>query len=181
MLGDSCEQIFQRKYIFAIYDNFDFIFWNLIFLNILCNGHSSFIRRGVINVDNMIVLILLHENRVKISEVQSAFEVVIRRDNNAKRQLVLYVFADLIFLFIAFFLDLEYFLDSSAFLFKVRVSFLVFGLLKIDLSLEINIVGNLKQMNGELKLVHVVFELKIFEHKLFNDEAFEIVLIFFNI
>jgi hypothetical protein len=115
MLGDSCVQIFQRKYIFAIYDNCDFIFWNLIFLNILCNGQSSFIRRGVIDVDHMIVLILLHENRVKISEVQSAFEVVVRRDNNAERQLVFYVFADLIFFFIAFFLDLEDLLDSSAF------------------------------------------------------------------
>jgi hypothetical protein len=181
MLGDSCEQIFQRKYIFAIYDNCDFIFWNFIFLNILCNGLSSFIRRGVINVHHMIVLILLHENRVKISEGQSAFEVVVRRDDNAKRQLVFYVFADLIFFLIAFFLDLEDFLDSLAFLFKVRVILLVFGLLKVDFALEINIVGNLKQMSGELKLVHVVFDLKIFEHKLFNDEAFEIVPIFFSI
>ncbi len=129
----------------------------------------------------MIVLILLHENRVKISEGQSAFEVVVRRDDNAKRQLVFYVFADLIFFLIAFFLDLEDFLDSLAFLFKVRVILLVFGLLKVDFALEINIVGNLKQMSGELKLVHVVFDLKIFEHKLFNDEAFEIVPIFFSI
>ena len=115
MFGDSCVQVFQRKYVFCINDSCDFFCWYFILFNVLRDGQSSFIRRSVINVNHMVVLILLHEDRVKISQVQSALEVVVRRDDYAKRQLVFYVFADLILFLVAFFLHFEDFLESSAF------------------------------------------------------------------
>ena len=59
--------ILQRKYIFLIYHNSNFILGNISFLYISLNILSRFIWRCIVNVDDVIILVLLHENGVKIS------------------------------------------------------------------------------------------------------------------
>lgn len=61
--------ILQRKNILFIYHYSNFLLGNISFLYISLNILSRFIWRCIVNVDDVIILVLLHKNRVEISQI----------------------------------------------------------------------------------------------------------------
>ena len=98
--------ILQRKYIFLIYHYSDFILRNISLLYIPLNILPCFIWRCIVNINYMIILVLLHKNRVKISQIQLALDIIVRWRYYTKWQLLIHIFTYLILLLIDFLLCL---------------------------------------------------------------------------
>jgi hypothetical protein len=61
---NGVKDIFQREEIFLIDDDFYLIFGDVSLLSVPLYKLPCFIWRGVVDINDVIVLVLLHENRV---------------------------------------------------------------------------------------------------------------------
>ena len=86
----------QCLFILLILNKLHPLIRNLILLDILLNLLSSAILRGIININDMIVLIILPQNRIEIPEI--FILIFIAGDYDAERNLL--VLADLILLLV---------------------------------------------------------------------------------
>lgn len=132
--------------IFLIYDDFNSMWRNTFLFNIILNELSSFIWWCIINIDNMIIRVVLHKDRIKIPEVESTSNIIIRRHNNTKRQLMLFVHTYFIFLFILLLLYIKYFLNSFLLSDKLILGLVLVCFLHLNNSILIDVMYNLQQM-----------------------------------
>lgn len=84
---------------------------NILFFQVFFNIITCLIRRAIININYSVIVVILHENWVKISQVKSTFDVIIRGCNDTERKFVLTVIVDVIFLIVVLFVLSYYFLD----------------------------------------------------------------------
>lgn len=68
-----------------IYDQLDMFFGDFLLFQILFDELTSFIRRAVVNVNYAVVVVVLHENWVKVSQIQSTFDIIVRGGNDTER------------------------------------------------------------------------------------------------
>ncbi len=83
-----------------------------IFLHIV----SSLIIGGIIDIDNMIVAIVLHEYRIEIPQIQPSINILIGWHHNTKTQLLTFVVTDFIVRFEVFGFCVDHVLDPFHFL-----------------------------------------------------------------
>jgi len=74
-------------FIDIINDYFNFISRYPFLLDIFLYKLASFVRRMVININNMVILIILHKDRVKIPKIKSPFDIIVGRYNNTESNL----------------------------------------------------------------------------------------------
>lgn len=84
--------VLHGLFVDVVDDDFDFFLWNALLFDILFDKLTSFIRWMIIDVDNMIIWVLLHKNRVKISEIKFRFIIVVWWYNDAEPQLEILIF-----------------------------------------------------------------------------------------
>ena len=142
---DFFENVLHGFFVDVVDDNFDFVLWNLLLLKVLLNKLTCFVRRVIIDVHNVIVLVVLHEHGIKVSEVKFGFDIVVRTNNNTESQWCILILTDGIFLFVVGLLKVDNFLDNSGF-FKWIV--LKRRELDIDVSMKINVMNELGKENG---------------------------------
>jgi hypothetical protein len=65
-------------------DDFDFVLRNLLLLKVFLNELACFVRRVIIDVNDVVILVVLHEHGIKISEVKFSFDIVVRRDDDTE-------------------------------------------------------------------------------------------------
>ena len=81
---DFFENVLHGFFVDVVDDNFDFVLWNLFLLKVLLNKLTCFVRRVIIDVHDVVVLVVLHEHGIKVSEVKFGFDIVVRRNNNTE-------------------------------------------------------------------------------------------------
>ena len=89
--------ICNATFLFLVVDDHIFLLWNFIFLHVSLNIISGSICGSIVDINNMIILILLLKERVKISEIKSIFCVIKRKHTNADTDLLMDVFVDFVF------------------------------------------------------------------------------------
>lgn len=87
---------------FVVYD-YVLFFRNLIFFHVRLYVVSGSICWGVIDVYQVVVLVLLLEKGVEISEVKPVIDIVVRGDKDTDSDLIMNVLVDLIFLIVVLF------------------------------------------------------------------------------
>jgi len=138
-------------FVYIVYVNLNFVRRNLLLLHILHDKLTSFIRWCIVNVDNMIVFIVLHENRVEVSQVKSGFNIFVRRNQDTKSEFVVSVLAQLIKGLIIELLILHNFLDGP---FLFLQSFIKGRKLDLNLSFKVDVMHKLCSNNCS----HVLFQ-----------------------
>jgi hypothetical protein len=101
--------------VYVVDNDFDFVLGNVFLLDVLFDKVSSLVRGVVINVHDVVILVILHEEGVEISEVKSVFNIVVRRHYDAEPELMIFVIFDVVMLIIEFFFHLHDFFDSLCF------------------------------------------------------------------
>jgi len=96
--------VVQCEQILCINDNLDSCLVQFPVLNIFPDIVAGLVLRGVVNVDDVVVVVLLHEDGVQVTQVESACHVVVGGDDDAEGQLVGYVLAELILGLVSVFL-----------------------------------------------------------------------------
>ena len=81
----------------SVDNDFDNVRRNLLLVNILLNVLDCLIWGVVVNVDDFVVLVVLHEYGVQVTKIEAVANVVIGRDYDAEWKLLLFIFGDLIF------------------------------------------------------------------------------------
>jgi len=89
-------------FIDIINDYFDLVIRYSFLLDIFLYKLASFVRRMVININNMVILIILHKDRVKIPKIKSPFHIIVGRYNNTESKLIILISIDMIMFFIKF-------------------------------------------------------------------------------
>ncbi len=135
--------------IFFIIDDCVFFSRYLILFHVRFDIISCSICWCIIYIHHMIILVFLLENRIKISQIQSVFSIVIWWYVYTHSNLIMNVLADFIFFFIIFFLFLKYFVKCLVFLFRWRVKV---EMIQNKLTFEINIMNNLHKPNSSIVL-----------------------------
>jgi len=97
---DPHVEIIHCLFVFLVNDYLNVLLRNFLFFEILIDKLSSLIWRTIINVNNVIVVVVLHENRIQISEVKAAFNVIIRRSNDTERKFLLSIEIDVILIIV---------------------------------------------------------------------------------
>ncbi len=72
------------------------IIWNTLFLEIFFDILAGQVWGGVIDVDHVVVLVVLHEDWVEVTQVETGLGVLIGGDDKTESQLVMVVLAELI-------------------------------------------------------------------------------------
>jgi len=83
-------------------NNFKFIFWNLMVPSIDPHPLTSLIFRSIINKNNMIITIVLHQNGIHVMDVTILCCIVKTWDDDTKREL--FIFWKFVLLFVVGFL-----------------------------------------------------------------------------
>lgn len=102
MVGDSVVNVVGRFSVFFVGDDLDFLKWNRTTHHITFDILTGFVCRGIIDVNNTIIFIVLHKDRVEISEIKSCGNIFIRRYNNTERHLFLFELTNFIVTFEVF-------------------------------------------------------------------------------
>lgn len=82
--------------VLVIDEHLDFVRGDAALLDIFFDVFASLVWGGVIDVDDMVVLVVLHENGVEVAEVQAGLDVFVGGDKEAETQLVVVVPAELV-------------------------------------------------------------------------------------
>ncbi len=59
---DRTVNVVHGFFIIGVDDDINFILWNAFFLKIFLHISSCLIRRGIIDVNDMIIMVILHKN-----------------------------------------------------------------------------------------------------------------------
>ncbi len=78
MIGNCIINILSRLFILFVRNNFDFFHRDIPSDNIFPNMLICFIWRSIINIYNMVVSVILHKNRVQISQIQTCLDILVR-------------------------------------------------------------------------------------------------------
>jgi hypothetical protein len=131
--------------VYVVDNDFDFVLGYVFILDVLFDKVSSLVRGVIINVHDVIILVILHEEGVEISEVKFGFDVVVRGYKNAEPELGILVLADVIFLFVIRLFELDDILDDFDLL---KWIILKRGELNIDISMKVDVMYELGKENG---------------------------------
>ena len=104
MLMDSHVKIVHGFFVFFVYNDFNVFLRDFSFLNVFVDEFSSLVRRAVVNVNNVVIVVILHKHGVKISEVKPTLDIVVRRSNNTERKLFFTIKIDIIFFVVILFI-----------------------------------------------------------------------------
>lgn len=69
--------VVQSFLVFLVDDDFDVFLGNVPFLQVLFDELASLVRRAVVDVHDVVVFVVLHEDRVEVSEIKTTFDVVV--------------------------------------------------------------------------------------------------------
>lgn len=144
VIVDCFINVLHCFFVLLIYDDFYFVFRNFLCFNVFIDKIPSFIGRFVINVQNSVVLVVLHKNRIEISEINFGFCVVVGGYDNAKGELDIFIEGNLIVVFVVCFFVIHE--ESNNFLLFAKIS-LKWGEFDFDVTVEINVVSHLGQKN----------------------------------
>ncbi len=109
---DFFKNVLHGFLVYIVDNDFDFVLGNVFFLDVFFDKISSLVRGVVINVHDVVILIILHEEGVEISEVKFGFYVVVRGYKNAEPELGILVLVDVIFLLVIRLFELDDILDD---------------------------------------------------------------------
>ena len=144
VIVDCFINVLHCLFVLLIYDDFEFVLWDFFFFNVFIDEIPSSIGRIVIDVQNSVVLVVLHKNRIQISEINFGFRVVVGGYDNAKGELDILIEGNLILVFVVcFFVFHE---ESDNFLLFAKVS-LKWGQFDFNITVKINVVSHLGQKN----------------------------------
>ena len=96
-------------------DDFDFVLRNLLLLKVLLNELACFVRRVIIDVHDVVILVVLHEHGIKVPEVKSVFNIIVRRNNNTESKLMFFIAFDVVVLIKELFFHFHDFFDCIFF------------------------------------------------------------------
>lgn len=143
--------VVKRLPIHIVYDDLDLVFWDLSFLDVVEDVLSGLVWRSVVNVDHVVVLVVLHEDRVEVSQVETRLDVVVGGNDQAKPQLSLFVLVQLVERLVIKLFVLDDFPDGPLLFLGALVEGREFDL---DLAVEGDVVDELGADDGP----HVLLE-----------------------
>ncbi len=85
MLGDGVVNVGYCGHLFLVADEGHLIFGDVPLVEEALDVQTCEVRRGIIDNDYMVILVILVEDALEIEFVSEVFGVVIGRDNDAKR------------------------------------------------------------------------------------------------
>ena len=120
----SAIDVGEGSYILVVYDDLNFLCGYFSFLDVLLHMLIRFLGTRIINVSNMIVTVVLHEDRIEVAQIKAVFYIIVTCNDNTKRQFFsLLVKVNIIFLIKILSVLLKQFLYP--------LLFLLFGCLKL--------------------------------------------------
>ena len=150
MVCNGVVNVIRRFSVVFVGDDLDFLEWNVSAKNVAFHILSSLVCWCVVDINDTVVCIVLHENRVQISQVKAGLNVFIGWHDYTEWKLLLFEFINLVVWVHVIEVCLDKVLDSFEF-FKLII--VVFGQLYINLSSILDIVGDLKFLDRFEELV----------------------------
>ena len=85
VLMNTQMNVVQSFLVLFVDNDFDVFLGDASFFKVLFDELACFVGRTVIDVNDVVVPVILHEDWVEVTEIKATFYVVIRRCNDAKR------------------------------------------------------------------------------------------------
>ena len=109
---DTVVNVVQCLFVDIVDVNLYFFIRDVFVFEVLFHEFACLVGRSIINIHNVVILIVLHEDRVQISQIKLRFDVFVGRDKNTESELVFVVLAQLVEGFVIQLFILHYLFDG---------------------------------------------------------------------
>ena len=69
--------VVKGLFVFLVDNDFNVFFGYVFLFEVLFDELTCFVRRAIIYVNNVIVVVILHKDRIQVSKVQSALYIIV--------------------------------------------------------------------------------------------------------